>query len=252
MKRSVYDYYPIALAEGEGAGTAYEYYVKAKLLARLFPKPPFPRRILVGGLPERYGLSLDFAILAQGWQAEILFVDEREDRLAQLARVYEQLQKAGLLTTQRLNYQLVSDLTQWKLADRFDLGLCCEVIQRLALDKQAGYVEQLGQYTKPAVIFAPNAGNPHHATSSGLNTVSLSHLKNLVEKGGYSCRSSGWLDVPPFPPGITRSENQRESALNSPWQRFLFWGVKVWADAEGLMPASFKEHKAHIVYIALH
>ncbi len=81
MKFSVYDYYPIAMAEKEGAGTAYEYYVKARLLRQVIPAASPPRRILVAGLPEKYGFSMDFAILACSLNAEILFLDERAERL---------------------------------------------------------------------------------------------------------------------------------------------------------------------------
>ncbi len=251
MKRSVYDYYPIALAEDEGAGTAYEYYVKARLLHKLFKGQSTPHKILVAGLPEVYGLSMDFALLAQDWEAEILFIDERPDRLAQFADTYDTLSEQGVLSVNYLRNQAVKDISCWELKGKFDLLLCCEVLQRLNPEQQLAYFSKVTEYAKIAVFFAPNAENPHHAQSSGLNTVSLAELQNLARQTDAQQLKTGWLDVPPFPPGITRSESQREDALSSPWQRFLFWGVNVWADAEILMPLSFRKKRAHIVYMAL-
>jgi hypothetical protein len=251
MNRSVYDYYPLALAEGEGAGTAYEYYVKARLLHRLLGKQRPPRRILVGGLPEKYGLSMDFALLAQDWEAEVLFLDERPDRLAQFAETCDALTRQGLLAVNRLRYQVVEDMVSWSLADRFDLLLCCEVLQRLDAGRQLKYFSQAGEYAETAVVFAPNAGNSKHAGLSGLDTVSLAQLTDLAERAGTERLEAGWLDIPPFPPGLTRSASQRQDALSSRWQRFLFWGVNLWADAEGLMPLPIKRSSAHIVYIAM-
>lgn len=251
MKRSVYDYYPIALAEDEGAGTAYEYYVKARLLHKLYKGRNTPRKILVAGLPETYGLSMDFALLAQDWKAEILFIDERPDRLTQFANTYDTLSEQGALSINYLRHQTVKDISGWELKDKFDLLLCCEVLQRLDAEQQLAYFSKVTEYAKTAVFFAPNAENPHHAQSSGLSTVSLAQLESLAKKTDATPLKTGWLDVPPFPPGITRSDSQREDALSSPWQRFLFWGINVWADAEGLMPASFRKKRAHIVYMAL-
>jgi hypothetical protein len=251
MNRRIYDYYPLALAEGEGAGTAYEYYVKAKMLHRVMQGRPTPRRVLVGGLPEKYGLSMDFALLAQDWQAEILFLDERPARLQKFAATYDELSEKGLLSVTCLKYRVVEDIARWDIGDKFDLVLCCEVLQRLDAKQQLSYFSQLADYAERAIIFAPNGENPKHAELSGLKTVSLAQMLNLVKQSGYQQIKAGLIDMPPFPPGITRSEAQRQDAASSPLQRFLFWGINVWADAEQLMPWSLKKGMAHIVYAAL-
>ncbi len=251
MKRSIYDLYPIAMAEEEGAGTAYEYYVKARLLRQIHKGQTPPRRILVAGLPEKYGFSMDFAVLAQDWEAEILFLDERPEKLQQFADIYDKLSQTGLLSLNRLRYQVVDDISNWKLNEEFDLLLCCEVLQRLGEKQRLAFISQASEHAKKTVIFAPNAANSSHADLSGLSTVSLAQLENLAGQTTDQLIKSGWIDLPPFPPGITRSEDQRQNATSSPLQRLLFWGINLWADAEGLVPLSIRKKQAHIVYVAL-
>ncbi len=56
--------YALALAEGEGMGTAYEYYAKRLILGRWLAERPRPASILIAGLPQKYGASLDLLLLA--------------------------------------------------------------------------------------------------------------------------------------------------------------------------------------------
>ena len=76
---SIKELYTYALAEGEGVGTAYEYFAKRLVLNRWLSSLSIPKRILIAGLPEKYGCSFDFWLLAKEWQAELVIVDERED-----------------------------------------------------------------------------------------------------------------------------------------------------------------------------
>ncbi|MBK9050196.1 MAG: hypothetical protein IPL78_04505 [Chloroflexi bacterium] len=76
--------YPLALIEGEGLGMAYEYFVRRRLLRGWLNTRPRPRRLLIAGLPERYGFSLDFFLMAQEWSAELVVVDERPQRLEKM------------------------------------------------------------------------------------------------------------------------------------------------------------------------
>jgi len=50
MKPSMKKLYSLALAEGEGLGTAYEYYVKIRLIMKVL-KGFVPRSVLIYGLP---------------------------------------------------------------------------------------------------------------------------------------------------------------------------------------------------------
>ncbi len=141
-------------------------------------------------------------------------------------------------------------MCKWQLSEHFDLLLCCEVLQRLNQKEQTAYFSQINTYAKKAVIFAPNSANSQHAGLSGLKTVSLSCIQDLTKTIGGKLIKSGWLDVPPFPPGLTRSDSKRGDALSSPFQKFLFWGVNRWADAEGLIPQGIRKNHAHIAYAA--
>ena len=63
--RTIKSLYPLALAEGEGVGTAYEYFAKRLVLSSWLAKLPTVRRLIIAGLPEKYGSSLDFLLIAQ-------------------------------------------------------------------------------------------------------------------------------------------------------------------------------------------
>ncbi|HEY6459467.1 MAG TPA: hypothetical protein VIY73_04925, partial [Polyangiaceae bacterium] len=77
MTRSIKDLYAYALAEGEGVGTAYEYYVKRRILDHALKGLDRGARILVAGLPEKYGTSLDFVVAGADRAAKVLLVDDR-------------------------------------------------------------------------------------------------------------------------------------------------------------------------------
>src|SRR5262252_3111362 len=79
MTPSIKDLYVYALSEGEGVGTAYEYYVKRRVMSPLLRRLKPGARILVAGLPEKYGTSLDFVLA--GWErgARLLCADDRPE-----------------------------------------------------------------------------------------------------------------------------------------------------------------------------
>ena len=55
MSLGIAELYPYALAEGEGVGTAYEYFAKRRVVGPLLSRLPAHARVLVAGLPEKYG-----------------------------------------------------------------------------------------------------------------------------------------------------------------------------------------------------
>ena len=65
IKYDIKSLYAINLVEGEGLGTAYEYYAKFRKLENFINSIKKPKRILIAGLPEKYGLSMDFFLLGQ-------------------------------------------------------------------------------------------------------------------------------------------------------------------------------------------
>ena len=81
LPASVPNLYHLALWEGEGLGTAYEYSVKLKLLRRVVSRMGPPRRVLVGGLPEAYGVDLSLALLAGWYDCQVVVAEDREPLL---------------------------------------------------------------------------------------------------------------------------------------------------------------------------
>ena len=97
----------------------------------------------------------------------------------------------------------------------------------------------------PAVaLFAPNGENPAHTNLSGLAGLSLQQLRALIGDSGRT----GYIDMPPFPPGMTRSDEQREQATSGRFEAAAMWGLGLFARAERFLPAVLRRRQSHIVY----
>jgi hypothetical protein len=98
-------------------------------------------------------------------------------------------------------------------------------------------------------LFCPNADNPSHTDISGLAGLHLADLEQLfiIHEDDFSAEF-GYIDMPPFPPGITRSEDQREQATSGRFEAFAMWGLGYYARAEKLLPGSVRRKQSHIVY----
>jgi hypothetical protein len=59
---------------------------------------------------------------------------------------------------------------------------------------------------------------------------------------------SGYIDMPPFPPGITRSDAQREEATTGRFESAVMWGLGRYAHVERLLPWAVRRRQSHIVY----
>ncbi len=254
---SIQSLYPLALAEGEGMGTAYEYYAKRLALGRWMKGHPRPASILVAGLPEKYGASLDFLLLAGELGAAITVVD---DRPAALTRLNEALVAlgGGPLPLAQPEICALMDLPRLAALDRrFDLAVSSEVLQRLSPGDRVIYVERLRNRADALALFAPNADNPAHTGRSGLAGLHLDELRGLVgttpdgqprslTRGRLSI--TGYIDMPPFPPGITRSDAQREQATQGALEGGVMSGLRVYAHGERFLPGALRRRQSHIVY----
>ncbi|MBI5788926.1 MAG: hypothetical protein HZA78_08750 [Candidatus Schekmanbacteria bacterium] len=289
--RHILDYYPIAMAEGEGAGTAYEYYVKARALRKVLAQTGQPKSLLILGLPERYGFSFDFLLLAQDMYCQrVLVIDERPERMERFKQGYNQLITAGVIKpipnlefadcpadkgigvnlnvaqgfspagSHNVCVQSGADLKvcatdkclkSTLLANKgeFDLFISCEVLQRLAPNEQPDYWKAGLKSAKAGVVFTPNADNPDHAAHSGLKTVNIQTMRQQAQAAGGEILIDGYLDLPPFPPGIKRSDKQRESAGQGLF-RLAFWGIEQWAKLENCFSLNYRKKSAHIVFVA--
>lgn len=249
--RSIKSLYTLALAEGEGVGTAYEYFAKRLLLRPWLRQVGSVQRVLIAGLPQKYGLSLDLLLVAAELHAAVTVVDERPSRLAQLQTAVAQVQARGWLTDLPLNYVAVADLARLAAVHgRFDLALSSEVAQRVAPAQRPGYVQRVAALATAVALFAPNGDNPAHTAISGLAGLSLQEMQMLFGRVAAACGDvqTGYIDMPPFPPGITRSEAQRAQAGSGRLEALAMWGLGAYARLERFLPQGVRRNHSHIVY----
>ena len=238
---SIGELYPYALAEGEGVGTAYEYVAKARFFRARLPRGA---RILVAGLPERYGTSLDFAILAHRASATLLVVDERAEAIERARRAIEVVQADGRLVGLQVTCRHVASLDVLADIERHDAVLSCEVLQRLPRASRSSFAKTLRSRASVGAVFAPNGDNASHVKISGLAGLSRREMETLFE--GKGCRF-GYVDMPPFPPGIARTAHQRTKAATGRAEGLAMRGLDVFCAVEPFVPSVVKRHLAHIV-----
>ncbi len=256
-KISIKKLYPLALAEGEGVGTAYEYYAKRLLLSRWLADREPPHNILIAGLPQKYGASMDFLLLGAELNAELTIVDERPQAITRCKTAFEELQKSNGMAYLAPHYLLTEDIVKLPgLSDDFDLALSSEVLQRLPEENQLNYMTRILQLASKAALFTPNGDNPSHTSLSGLSGLQLGELELLSKQvlqsiGVNPARDSlwtGYVDMPPFPPGMTRTEDQREHATSGTGEAIAMWGLANYARIEQWLPHGWRRNKSHIVY----
>lgn len=247
--RSIKSLYPLALAEGEGVGTAYEYFAKRLVLTRWLAKLPRVHRLVIAGLPEKYGSSLDFLLLAQEMAvAEVIVVDDRPPALDKVRQSLEAAQALGELTRVQPHFALVAEMAHLvELSAGFDLCLGSEVLQRLERKDRKRYAERLVKLAPALGLFAPNGDNPSHTNLSGLSGLGLTELRALVEPLGIPA-NVGYVDMPPFPPGLTRSNAQRSQAKSGRLEALAMRTLHQFARLEGHFPFSWRRGHSHIVY----
>lgn len=209
---NIIDFYKVALEEEQGIGTAYEYLAKQALLERIFKQSHYPNSILVAGLPEKYGSSMDFVALAD-----------------------------------RLGITLYIDATPLtsKLPE-CDLAISCEFLQSISGENKIKYLQRLSHIANGVILFTPSAGNKAHTKLTGLKSISKKELKGIFAFTSFKIRKVGYTDIPPFPPGLT-IKKRVESDGHIPLKVTAILKIlSYWAKLEPLLP--FKKRYAHIVY----
>jgi hypothetical protein len=250
---SVTDLYPVALLEGEGMGTAYEYSAKLKLLQRAIGATRPPRRILVGGLPEAYGVDMGLAFLAALHNCRIVVTEDRQSARDAFDVVLRSPYVSHWVDPTRFEMRPLDTLACPTRADdpAFDLWVTTSSIQRLKAGGLDEYLDQVRHKSRCAVLFAPNKDNPAHLTLTKMDGFRLAELVEACAQAGLTVRGAGYVDVPPFPPGIKRSDEAKEKAVESTVERFAMRGLEWWAQAEQLLPRFLKRRFAHLVYVWL-
>jgi len=247
--RSIKSLYPLALAEGEGLGTAYEYFAKRLVLRRWMARLPLVRRLLIAGLPEKYGSSLDFLLLGQEMGvSDVLVIDDRPAALDKVRQSVGAAKSVGELTQLQPRYMVAADMGQLvELTEGFDLCLGSEVLQRLNALGRENYVKRLAKLAPALAVFAPNGDNPSHTNLSGLSGLGLGEFQKLAAAVGVSA-VTGYVDMPPFPPGLTRSAAQRSRAKSGRLEALAMWALHQCARSERHFPLGWRRGHAHIVY----
>ncbi len=239
-KLNINTLYSLALVEGEGIGTAYEYLIKLKLLKE-FVKNKQIKDILIYGLPEKYGFSMDFVLFGKINNFNITIVDDRKEKIKSFEKIINNLIKKGLLL-KRPRIIRLNNLNDLKFDKRFDLILCSEVMQGLFNKEKVEYAKTIQKLSIYAALFLPNRDNKLHSIISRLKTLSLDKLKEYFNKSHIL--NIGYIDMPPFPPGLKKKRRENINNLFS----FL---LEKWAKIERLLPKSIKKKVAHICYITI-
>jgi hypothetical protein len=149
------------------------------------------------------------------------------------------------LNRQPVAFVLVRDLgCIEEAAGTFDLAVSSEVVQRLNGDAPR-MLAHLRQRATHLAIFAPNGDNPVHDGREG--RLSGLRLEQLAALSGHPARS-GFVDSPPFPPGLARDERQREQAKHGALEQVAMRVLDGYARLERRFPTAFLRSRAHIVY----
>jgi hypothetical protein len=250
---SVVDLYPVALLEGEGMGTAFEYSVKLKMLHRAFKFCLPPRQILIGGLPEAYGVDLALALFAAQYDSRVVVADDRLPMLEKFADALQSLQLSGLVNAEHFEMRHLETLADPTRPDDvpFDLWITTSSIQRLTENERAEYLAQVRENARCAAILVANEGHKAHQNITGIKGFFLPDLVSMCQQAGLAVQEANYLDMPPFPPGITRSteakENAAQSSLNRAAMHILEWAVHV----ERFWPRLVRQRFSHIAYVIL-
>ncbi len=244
MAESIRALYPYALAEGEGVGTAYEYVAKARFMRPIverLSRRGGTRRILVAGLPEKYGTSLDFAILADGLDAELEIADERERALDRSKSAIDAARRGGKLGGLRVRFRRCGSIDEVTRGEH-DAVLSCEVLQRVAPERREVFANALRAAAPLGAVFVPNSENASHLKISGLDGLTLADLRDLFRGARFA-----YVDMPPFPPGIARSAEQRERASTGLAEALAMRALDAYCAAEPGVPNAIKRRVSHIV-----
>lgn len=253
IRKDLNFFYALALKEGEGLGTAYEYLVKTGLTKRLFKKNEKPKNILIAGLPEKYGYGLDLLFLASSHNCVIDIVDERDDIIRNFNRILKDLAESSLLIPDNIKIKRVERLEDINLNKHYEFGYSLAVLQRIKEESRIRYLKKLSENVKYIILFAPNKENRAHNEQTGLVGLGTEDLLRYVKEVGKEMfvLDSGKIDLPPFSPGIKISAQTKNLIKNKKIGKLVTKFLDSWACLESFLPKFVKNKFAHMVYLVV-
>ncbi|OGF44858.1 MAG: hypothetical protein A2452_01480 [Candidatus Firestonebacteria bacterium RIFOXYC2_FULL_39_67] len=240
-------FYEVALLEGEGLGTAYEYYMKRRLLIKLFRKEGHLNSFCVFGLPEKYGTSMDFCLLAGEVKASrVTILDERREVVNKCTAAVTKLRENKLLPDSLPHVKEGLDLKD----EKYDFITNCDVFQRFSEEEALKMIESAAENSKLSVFFLPNGFNVSHVPSPGRKAVNpVEFVKKLSSK--LAIIGWGYIDMPPFPSGSKISEEKKKAVKSGVFNFAVFVVLKLWAIFEILTPSFIRKKYSHAFYVAV-
>lgn len=239
----------IRIAEKEGLGTLYEYISKLRVYNALVSKKF--KKVLLLGLPEKYGSSL--AVLIFFPSAKFTVVDPRKERLVD----FEDFTKHII---SNVSVKLVkSDIVDYCAKKNFDLIINTEVIQQFRGKELIKLVSTIYRLASGyVVLFIPNRDCYAHPKISGLQAYSLEYFENYIKQNSnFEIISKGYVDIPPWPAGfiLPNGKANRFSGLFTEVFRFiriaLVFPIPFLVILERFYPVYFKKRQAHMIYLIL-
>jgi hypothetical protein len=169
--------------------------------------------------------------------------DERPQALDRARGAFETLRRAGRLSRLSVTYRQLSSLRSLPDLGRHDAVLSCEVVQRLSPPDRAEFARAVLAAAPVGAVFVPNADNRSHMTISGLSGAPMSEMRSLFGQASW-----GYVDMPPFPPGIARTPEQRAAATSGVMEAVAMRLLDAYCASERFVPDAVKERFAHLVF----
>ena len=153
----------------------------------------------------------------------------------------------------RFDLRLLDGLAQATTAQDpvYDLWVTTSAIQRLDGEGTRAYLAQVRAHAHRALIMAPNGDNRAHLTRTRLRGLALQELVSTCRDAALQVLAYGYVDLPPFPPGITRSSEAKERAAESKVERVAMGVLEAWSVGERYLPRVLRRRFAHLVWAYL-
>lgn len=243
----------LARAEGEGVGTAYEYFTRRLVLGPWLRTLGRPQRILIAGLPEKNGSSLDFLQLAAECGATVTVVDDRPQALSRLWRAWKGAQADDRLIAVHPSLVHIDSVAELSaVAGPFDLCLSSQVLQRLNPTWRALYFNRLQRLAPAVALFAPNGDNAAHTAASGLAGVRREEMNRLIAATalipGQPLPQTGYIDLPPLAGGGRHRTGPHTGSGVDPLAVAGLVVLQLYAHLERHVPLALRRQQARLVY----